>query len=143
MNKPSWIIAPPWIERSVGNGKVVIMLHTDQGVITIRVASKAARIPHSTLYNRVVCTPDAWKEEDIFSPKRKRRKREGKYQALPPATKKLSDRPGKPFTAPKLGSWERRAYPADKYRMEMMVKNLPARDAEYRDCLKHHRAMCG
>jgi IS30 family transposase len=141
MSKPTKILAPPWIERNVVNGKDTITLETDAGIMTLGAAADATGIPHSTLYNRVSCTPNAWKEDDIFEPKRKRRERDGAYQAAPPPTQKIVDRPGKPFSAPKIGTWERRHYAADRFRREQTVKALPGMDQDYNSQLRLNRMM--
>jgi hypothetical protein len=144
MNKPTKIIAKPRIDKSAANGKPVIMLLTDQGWMTIKALSRLVGIPHSTLSHRITASSESWAEPDIFDKFRKRRQREQVCDKPQPACQLIpKDKPGKPFTAPKMGSWERRYYIAAKYQREQPIKALQALDAEYRDCLKHHRAVCG
>lgn len=138
--KPTRILAPPWYDTCPIAGKKAVFILTDAGSMTLAVASELTGVDKDSLWYRVVrCGKDAWKDEDIFDPERVKKKRtlDNTRRTEPMGNGK----PGKPFTV-KTGSWERRAYVADKYRREVTLKSLPQRDQEYRDYLKHHRAMC-
>jgi len=144
LSKPTRIIAPP--KKELFNGRWHIMLETDAGTMPLRHAAAAADISRTSLDYRLGTSSDAWQDPDVFSPERlhdgKWKKDSKKSNNDDAALIRLGRKDPEKLN---VGTWERTVQRPELTERQIKQKRLAQkrRDQEYRDALKHHRAVCG
>jgi len=137
--KPTRIIAAPYFDNIGPKGSRTLIIPTDQGDLTLRDLADTLGMPCETLRCRI--TGDKWQRDNALQCSHQQAK-DGKRGYTPGSYIPRGSRKREPETIP-IGKVERHnTYEDWKARREAFLKTLPARDAEYRDYLKAHKAMC-
>jgi len=149
MRIPTRVTAAPLRELDT-NGKWNIMIPTDEGIISLREAVELTGIPRETLRKRL---RDNWRDKNVLNPNHRQKKEHidarvasiaqttalaGSYLPSRNSKRNIED-------FPSYGTWEL-ARPSDdevSERRKRFLAQREIRDQEYRDALKHHRAVCG
>ena len=153
---PTRILYAPWREKVGGSGRITLMVPTDQGIFPLNILCSICHIPRNTLYNRLTVGEGGWQREGVLFNQRYKRPSEEPRVIDPADVMCLQDNEDDggfgsvkgrrdPMTV-RTGTWE--TVPREMTDLEWELRDRQKRlaqkrrDDEYRDCLRHHRAMC-
>ncbi len=136
---PTRITAAPYLAGTGQKKTKTWIVPTDQGEFTLRDLSDELGLPYETMRCRI--SDEKWKREKVLktghiqTDKKDREYQPGSY--IPKGGRRRA-----PESIP-VGSVERRAtYDDFQARRKAFLEKLVGIDAEYRDYLKAHKAMC-
>jgi hypothetical protein len=135
---PTRVIAAPRKEPGP-KGHPVMIVPTDVGDFPLRELADMIGMPYDTLRCRI--EHDKWQRAETLKPGHLQVKGDNR-DYTPGSYLPCGSRKRDAETIP-VGKVERHATIDDwRARRKAFLKTLPARDAEYRDYLKAHKAMC-
>jgi hypothetical protein len=112
-------------------------------LMTIEEASNRIGKSRNVLYQRLFCNKrTSWDSDNIFADSIPKTKDFTPRFEIPRPEALPGKRIMREIETIKIGTWERRDKVATRFRREMTLKNLPARDRDYNDALKFNRAVC-
>jgi hypothetical protein len=138
--KPTRILSEP--TRVLIDGYSYLMLNTDVGEMLVKQAAEAVGLRYFVIIDRLASRPGAWADEDIFAPRRKMGRRLGiDWEAEDIELIAAGRRDHR--TIQQSGSCENLTTDEEQKAADRQRRLAQKRrDDEYRDHLKHHRAMC-